>query len=285
MIKRLIPVAVVAATALALGLAGPASARTVPQLAYHAGPEVPDPHVFLIYWGPWWVTSSQAPAQEATLSHLFAGIGGGKWGAIINQYCQNSKYYDPGSTECPDLGTRTAAGDDPVLIGSYTDPSNPPEAPTDSQLAAEAATAFRESQRAGSLGTSVIPLVLTPPGVYPQTDLNDRACGHHGWSFYDTNATFPGSTPDMQPFAWIDVPVSASDPTNNRNADGCTYHHGLTAGLTITAGHEFAEAVTNWMPTPGLRTEQVTQPSATAPGGTFTWEIVPAWSNLGNAHW
>jgi hypothetical protein len=127
--------------------------------------------------------------------------------------------------------------------------------------------------------------VLTPPGVYPQTDLNDRACGHHGWSFYDTNATFPGSTPDMQPFAWIDVPVSASDPTNNRNADGCTYHHGLTAGLTITAGHEFAEAVTNWMPTPGLRTEQVTQPSATAPGGTFTWEIVPAWSNLGNAHW
>jgi hypothetical protein len=39
------------------------------------------------------------------------------------------------------------------------------------------------------------------------------------------------------------------------------------------------------MPTPGLRTEQVTQPSATAPGGTFTWEIVPAWSNLGNAHW
>jgi hypothetical protein len=272
------------AAALAPGFAIPASASTSPRIAYHSGPEVPDPHVFLIYWGSWWVTSSQASNQKAALSHLFSGIGGGNWGRIIDQYCQHSNYYDPGTTECPDLGSRTAKSGNPVLIGSYTDPSDPPEAPTDNQLADEAATAFQESTRAWSLGTSVIPLVLTPPGYYPRSDLNDGYCGHHGWSFYDSNAKFSGTTPDMQPFAWADVPVSASDPVNNSGAHWCNFGHGLTAGLTITAGHEFAEAVTDWMPTPNLRTEQVTKPCASS-GGSCTWEILPAWSNRGNPDW
>jgi hypothetical protein len=246
-----------------------AASSNVP-IPYDGGPVNPFPQVYLIFWGSWWV--DHGAKYQTALKNLFKGLGGTSWSRTLDQYCTTgSKYWDNG---CPDVKE-----DSHLLVGSIVDPTDPPERPTDNRLAAEAATAFKVSARARSLGDTVIPVVVTGPGVAGVQEM-DGACGHHYWGFYNDALSFPGAPPDMQPFGWAYVSEWASDPANNSGAKGCFdgNHVNVSGGLTITAAHEFAEAVTDMMPTRNGKIDWVTEPSSESGTGTQTWAVEQAYS-------
>jgi hypothetical protein len=249
-----------------------AAASTNKPIPYDGGPINPFPQVYLIFWGSWWV--DHGAAYQTALQNMFKGLGGTSWTRTLDQYCA------PGSQYWGDYGCPGLADDTNLLVGSIVDPTDPPEAPTNAQLAAEAATAFQVSARARSLGFTVIPFVVTGPGVASPQELNDPACAHHYWGFYNDSLGFPDAPPNMQPFSWAYLPEWLFDPANNSNAKGCFDGNkvNVTGGLTKAASHEFSEAVTDMMPTPDGNVDWVTEPSGESGTGTVTWPVQQAYA-------
>ena len=149
--------------------------------------------------------------------------------------------------------------------GVWIDPSPVPPAPTDAQLAAVARQAWKVSSVAQSFGSQMIPLIVLPKGSiasHDRTKTGYDECGHHNW-FWDY--ALPGSAYAWQPYTWAETSWDqSSDP-------GCNYNHGTSAGLTITLGHEFAEATTDPYPVYGT----VKDPS----GNVWTGAVGYAWYN------
>jgi len=252
--------------------AAPSSTPTGGQIGYQGGAvEWYRPTVYLVFWGSWWVT--HGGAQKKALEDLFTWIGSpaDNWSHVIDQYCLDAvPPPDPpnaGWTGCPDVGVVGS-----VLLGSAVDPVDPPEAPTQAQLAVEARFPFETSEKV--LNTydtyAVIPMIVTPPGVFPRTELDGKACGHHWWGWANHSPGNPEGPQQWSPFAYAVDSYAASDSTNNRSAGGCTNNKDVTAGLTITASHEFAEAVTDPFPITGRFYD---------PDHVFYADLQPGWTN------
>ncbi len=241
MIARL---AAVAATALVMGLAGftsatasptrspdvsvhhgaaataaPAKLRCSPRagrkLVWHGGPIQNTAYVVIIFWGSWWRTHGAAVKSE--LHKLYGGLGTSAWAATLTQYCDQ---FGP-----PAWPSNLLAGS-PII-----DRKNPPRAPTDRQFGAEV------TRWAQTITESVgIDVVVTPPGTAPAYDGRAGACGHHSW----TAVRKSGGNPFDQP--WIDIPYGII-----LKSHGCGWKlkQGVPGALSVVAGHEWAEAVTD----------------------------------------
>jgi hypothetical protein len=234
------------------------------------------PQVFLVFWGSWWLSSnSGASVDQSKTIAFFESLGGKKdhWSSILNQYYMTT-LSDAGNSS---VSISNSLGTYPVLLGgsaaagSIIDPSDPPKHPTEDQMAAEAALAYKVSADAHYLSTGVIPIVVTPSGVESQFDATNSACGHHNWSYWLRDA---GGGPHWNLYAWAETGVEQASYNHialvNLWLGSCNWGKGTVGGLTSILSHEFAEAVTDPFPPTGT--------PYTDPGGQSWQGIGPAWT-------
>jgi Ricin-type beta-trefoil lectin domain/IPT/TIG domain len=251
--------------ALARGARGaiardPAARASVPdpgRVTYNGGPVQQHPVVYLVFWGPWWYSSTNpsggGAALENELSQLFdGGIGevGDAWSVTLAQYKDSSG-----------LGPQLGAG---VWGGSAVDSgSTPPPVATNAQIAAEAAAWADHWKVAGDVNAQIIvvsPHLDDPGGGFPA-----NYCAWHDQTS-DAQGKF---------VAYTNLPYLPDAGAACGGADA--------ADASIVAGHEFAETVTDpgAEATSGVRGAWYDGPGSANPDGD---EIADKcqWFELGN---
>jgi hypothetical protein len=236
----------------ATGRTGRAVADPANNLSYRGGndglgvqshPEA----VYLVFWGSQWgtqgtdskgyLTLSGDPAGEAPrLQGFFAGLGGGvSWSGVMTQYCQNVAV---GTQTCP-AGAQYAGYPKPrALAGVWADESAPsPSNATYQQLQDEAvAAAVHFGNKTAASNDNAQYIVASPTGTHPD-GFNTPSGGYCAWHSFVSSAYGPvmftnlGYIPDMG--------GSCGENIVNRGAAGAL------DGVTIAAGHEYAEIITD----------------------------------------
>jgi len=182
--------------------------------------------VFLVFWGSWWEHHGSDVQQY--LANYFSGLGiGEKWTPILNQYTDS----DGG----PGLGSEAVLYGGSLNTGALIVHSDPPHAATKAQLAEEAYLAITHIYGNNIKHTrEIIPIVVSPSGFDPAGYLERNICAEHDWATHFDSAS--GTT---YYFPYVNMPWQ---PDSGR---GCSYGKGVNAGFSISAGHEFAEVVTD----------------------------------------
>jgi serine protease len=220
--------------------AGPRSAAaSSTNLTYSGGHVFTSPRVFAIYWGPQWssgfstggFSSSQA---QTYLNTFLGGVGASPWLQSTAQYCQNVAV---GSQFCSgDPNAQLVTNPRGQLAGTWVDTASVPSSPTDAQVQSEA-------QRGAShfgYDANALYMVLTPTG-HSISGFGTQFCAYHD------NTTFSG-----RPLAYANMPyqpdAGASCGMNFVNGANDSFGHGFFDGLSIVAGHEYAETITDAFP-------------------------------------
>jgi len=197
-------------------------------LAYGGGQIQTAGMVFLVYWGSQWNhndPSGEAPRQQS----FFNGAGGSSWNNSVTQYCEGVA---AGTTRCGSSGTPVGnhAG---ALAGSWFDnASAAPSHPTQAQIAAEAVRA------AAHFGvTSNVQFVINTATGNNSRGFGTQYCAYHS----STSSTIGEVAYTYMPYI-TDAGANCGANFNGLGAD---------AGITVVAGHEFAEAETDPFPNTG----------------------------------
>jgi serine protease len=197
-------------------------------LAYQGGSVETAPKAFYVFWGSQW--NHNDPSGEASLlQSFFSGVGGSSWSNTDTQYCQGVA---TGTTKCGSSGTR-AGNQTGELGGLWNDNSSAaPSRPTQSQLAAEAVNA------AGHFGYSANAQYV----VATATGNNSSGFGTQYCAYHSSTSSSFGSV------AWTNLPyITDAGASCGADFNGL----GPNAGITIVAGHEFAESITDPFPSSG----------------------------------
>jgi hypothetical protein len=202
----------------------PCSPKRTDLLIYEHGMVEGNTSVTLIFWGSWWNTNAQAAPVITELTNLFGGLRGASWAKTVTQYC-DAYGNQPYTSQRPG-----------VLSSAQVDPSKVPAAPTRQQMTDEAAKYAFVPNGLGPFAVGV-PMIITPPGVTPVGDgpvgsTTSAECGHHSWG----PVAEGGVNINIQ---WADVPYGVISATPVCKPTG------TAQGLSVTAGHEWAETVTD----------------------------------------
>ncbi len=226
-----------------------------------------DPRVYLIYWGDW---SQDSYGVMNRLYNFYRGIGGSSWGNVMTQYQQGCT---PGTWNC----TGAHAGNPAAPFKSwYKDTSAVPTTPTQAQIAAEAQRMAINVFHDYNYNAQYV--VALPRGHGDTEFKAGQACAWHYWTQPTTSSWVTYTALPYQP-------DSSRCYANTVNAGTAGY----LDGVTLVAGHEYAETVTD----PGVNAwyETVTNGQAwengdkcsgygrnvTLSSGTFPMQ--PTWSN------
>jgi serine protease len=188
------------------------------QMTYNGGPVEQHPVVYLVFWGSWWYSSGNpsggGAALETSLYQLFHGIGqpGDAWSMTLSQYKDSSG-------TGPQFGTGVW-GDWAVDTAS-----TPPATATDAQIAAEAVSWADHWNVAGDANAQIV--VVSPQGDDPGGGFPANYCAWHDQS----------ADPLGKFVAYTNLPYL---PDAGASCGAAT-----PAGVSIVAGHEFAETVTD----------------------------------------
>ena len=194
-------------------------------LVYGGGPVQHSPHVYLLLWGPNWSTASQK-ASAAYLESFYTGLGAqpqDNWSTITSQYGDGS-------------GSPTFTGS--VYMGAVTDTSTPPSGTTDAQFGAEA-DAFASNQGITDLNDAQI-VIATQSGTCPSGFYAPGCAGGSGnyCAYHDASSVPFTNLPYL-----LDSGTGCGEDFINSN--------GTDDGLSIVGGHEYAETITDPLPTSG----------------------------------
>ena len=246
--------AVAALSLVALVAFAPAASAV--SLLYYGGPVLRVPHVYLTFWG-FTTPALDDPSGEAPyLTNFFNGLGGSAWANALTQYCAGS--------QC--ITNPTA-----LLGGVWYDSATPPVAP-DAQLAGEAVRA------ASHFGYSAdgIYFIVTPH-LRNTVGFGVQYCAWHS------------TTPDPlgHPVLYVNLPYNTDAPLGDCG-QGYVNNPGTLDGVSITAGREYAEVVTDpygdgWHDSSG---QWVTGPCTGAYDivlSTGTFAVPRLWSNAMSA--
>ena len=222
------------------------------------------PSVYLVFWGSQWGTPATAkgivtlagdPSGMAPyLQELFKGLGtGGElWSGVVTQFCQGVK---AGATSCP-AGNRQHVGypSGGALAGTWADEAGQaPGNATGHQLAAEAVRAAAHfGNTSASKNRNAQYLIVSPAGTHPDgfNTPSGNFCGWHDWT---GDKTLPGG-PVTSPYGHIaftnlpyitDAGTSCGQDFVNRGPGG------RLDGVSLVAGHEYAETLTDQNPPGG----------------------------------
>ncbi len=228
-----------------------------------------DERVYLVFFGSQWGTQSTNsngavalsgdPSGEAPyLQEMFKGLGTGseQWSGVMTQYCQG---VSAGAQTCPATAPHVAYPHGGALAGVWVDESAAsPAHATGDQLAQEAinaATHFGNTTAAENRDASYV--ILSPTGTHPDgfdTQTGQDFCAWHDWNG-DPTLSGGGAVPSPDgDVAFTNMPYVTDAP---HAGAGCGANFvragsaGKLDGVSIVAGHEYAETITDQNPAGG----------------------------------
>ena len=282
---------------------GTISAGTTTPIAVTTG----SPKVYLVFWGSQWgtpgsdgsgnTTFSGDPQGVAPLLQSFfrgLGTGGETWSGVLTQYCEGVAV---GTITCPATAHHVGYPSGGALAGVWYDASAPtPAAASSDEIATEAVSAASHfGLTSTSANRNAQYVVVSPPGTNPDGWLDpSAACAWHS-SIDTTQLVSPLPTPFT--IAYTNLPY-LPDGGSSCGA-GAVNTPGLTDGVTIVAGHEYAETVTDqffdastggWYDANGEENGDKCAWLSSGPGAaanvtltTGTFAMQSTWSNDGSA--
>jgi len=252
---------------------GPSSVN----LAYGGGPVQVTPHVYLVFWGFSNPSLDDPNGEAAYLQSFFGAIGGSGWANIQTQY------YKSGPTYITNPATQFTASTDVWFDNTATDL---PGVLPDALLATEA---VRASQHFGYSADAdymiATPHLRNTAGFAVPTPIGLPDAGYCAW--HSSTSSSAGTV------AFTNLPYQTDAPlgvcgANFVNAGSA----GLLDGVSIVAGHEYAEAVTDpqpssgWIDSNGQENGDKCAWVTSGPGrvqdvtfGTRTFAVQGLWSN------
>jgi serine protease len=248
------------------------------------------PAVYLVFWGSQWDRTDPYAAYE---QRFFRGLygKGDDWTRSQNQYCEGVAV---GAVDCarnrPHVGLPTRGG---VLKGVWFDDSAL-AVPTDAvvrvgssdSVAAEAVRAAAHFHNTTAAQNRNVQYLINEPTHFDSVGFGALYCAYHSWI-----------TSSYGQIAYADMPYLTDSPGCGAN----TVNPGAAGaydGVSIVAGHEFLETVTDpwpstgWVDGSGMETGDKCAWKQDMPGAmdnvhltTGTFAVQSMWSNVaGNGH-
>lgn len=194
-------------------------------VTYHNGPVLVTPKMYLIFWG--YKKYGDPDGVEKLLTAYTKSIGGSAHDNIETQY------YDVVSSQ-----TTYIANPRQQYGGTWDDDSAVPKNPTDPQIAAEALK-------------SLTHFTYDPNGLYVVATPHDHSeagfglhwCGYHSYTFYQKTQLLPYANLPYMPDAGKECGDNFIKPPPGESA--------TDEGVTIMAGSEFGEGITDPEPYSG----------------------------------
>ena len=209
-------------------------------LSSHGGPIEKTPVVFVVFWGPDWAsgfaTGGYTSGQAQTyVQGFFGGVGGSSWANSTTQYCQN---VSSGTTTCS-TGADDVTNPNAQLGGAWVDTSALPANLGTSSIAGEALRAVAHF----GYNANADYMVFTPSGQ-STSGFGTQFCAWHS-----------STTSSSGPVSFSNIPYQPDAGTscgmNFVNSTDDSFGHGYFDGFSIVAGHEYAETVTDPVPSTG----------------------------------
>jgi hypothetical protein len=220
------------------------------------------PRVYLVFWGSQWgsastsggitTLSNDAEGTAPVLQRLFQGLGTNNetWSGVMTQYCEG---IDSGASACPASAAHVGYPTGGALAGVWADTSTSAPEPADGhQIAREAVAAaghFGNTTAASNRNAQYV--IMSPSGTHP--DGFNAGGGFCAWHDYTGDTTLSGgaATSSYGNVAFTNLPyvtdMAANCGQNYVNDDPV----GQLDGVTIVAGHEYAETITDQNPAGG----------------------------------
>lgn len=210
-------------------------------LSYHGGTggvgvETGADKVYLVYWGSQW--NNNDPSGEAAIQQkFFNGVGGSSWNNSVTQYCEG---VSSGTIFCKGAGT-PATNPSGVLAGVwYDNASAAPSTPSQSNLASEAVNAAAHFGNTTAASNTTVQYVINTATGNNASGFGTQYCAWHS----STSSSYGNIAYTNMPYI---TDAGASCGANFVNSGSA----GLTDGITIVGGHEFAETETDIFPSSG----------------------------------
>jgi len=212
------------------------AASTANDLSYHGGVGgigvETSPKIYLVLWGSQW--SSDPSGEARILQSFYTGVGGSSWADSVTQYCQGVA---TGTVFCNGAG-QAAGNPQGILAGVWHDnASTAPSKPRQSQLAAEAVRAAQNFGNTTSASNASAQYVIATSHGHNSSGFGTSYCAYHS----STSSTVGN-------VAYTNLPyITDAGASCGANFNGL----GPDAGITIVAGHEMAETMTDQFPNGG----------------------------------
>jgi len=216
---------------------GQVQAGSASELSYHGGiggvGVETAPQVFLVLWGSQW--SNDPSGEAALLQSFYSGVGGSSWQNSVTQYCQG---VPSGTVFCNSAGQAAGNGSTGVLAGVWHDnASNAPSKPRQSAIAGEAVKAAAHFGNMTSASNASVQYVIATSHGHNSSGFGSSYCAYHS----ATSSTVGN-------VAYTNLPyITDAGASCGANFNGLGPH----AGITIVAGHEMAETMTDQFPNGG----------------------------------
>jgi serine protease len=216
------------------------------------GPE----KVYLVVYGSQWGTGAGAPSNDPSgevpyLEKFFKGLGtdGEKWSGVMTQYCQG---VPKKSTSCPAANTQHVAypSSGGALAGVWLDTASPsPKKATGHQLGEVAVAAAKHfGNTTATANRDAQYFIMSPTGTRP-SGFGGGVCA---WHDYTGDKALDGGgavTSPYGPLAFTNMPYVTDQGKNC--AEDAVNPHGTDDGVSMVAGHEYAETITDQDPPGG----------------------------------
>ncbi|GAC1349347.1 MAG: hypothetical protein NVS4B7_17030 [Ktedonobacteraceae bacterium] len=210
-------------------------------LSYHGGTngvgvETGADKVYLVYWGSQW--NNNDPSGEAAIQQkFFNGVGGSSWNNSVTQYCEG---VSSGTIFCNGAGT-PATNPSGVLAGVwYDNASAAPSRPSQSNLASEAVNAAAHFGNTTATSNTTVQYVINTATGNNASGFGTQYCAWHS----STSSSYGNIAYTNMPYITDAGTSCGANFVNSGSA-------GLTDGITIVGGHEFAETETDIYPSTG----------------------------------
>lgn len=243
-------------------------------MTYHGGAVQTAPRIYLVLWGSQWQTTGDPNGVANQLHYFFSGISGSTLAKPLTQYGSN-------------YGSFTnAAGQ---YRGWLRDTTAVPTTPTQAQIAA---AAKRAAVAVGDYSYNAQFMIALPYGHLDALSAAGKACAWHTYTYVNSTSWVTYSALPYAPY--LDK-VNSAKGLGTCGGGMVNGTAGLLDGVTINAGHEYAETVTNpapnaWYDINGIAGEIGDKCSwynlanrTLANGRTFA--VQPEWSNYFRTHY
>lgn len=213
------------------------AAGTANDLSYHGGiggiGVETAPKIYLVLWGSQW-NNNDPSGETAILESFYKGVGGSSWLNSVTQYCQG---VSTGTVFCNGAGQ--AAGDQTgVFAAVWADnATSAPSRPRQSAIAAEAVRAAQHFGNNTSTSNASVQYVIATATRNSSRGFGTQYCAYHS-----------ATSSSVGNIAYTNLPyITDAGGSCGANFNGL----GPNAGITIVAGHEMGETITDQFPNGG----------------------------------